>query len=230
MSVRLGLGLEVRPGLILLGRWTWWLRRAVCLCAELQGLDRPFKGQSLRPQGIRRCTAAIADDRGQHDSRIDDRAAALLCGGHGRVDDPRRLGVHDGFRRFARREAVLVVAEVARNVRMELGLIDATGFQHQRCVRILVQGQQNMLDGDRPMALLPRIADRALKRRAQIGRHFNPGLSIRLRLRHSVLRGRGIAIGRWLRNGSDARLRACDSHRDTVRTRYHITTGVDTSR
>ena len=163
------------------------LERA-CALAFCSVADRLLEGHAVRLEQPCRRALAVAHDGRQHDGPVDLPPARLLRG------LARRLPAPAAARRSGRGSVPGVArmssgsrAQIARHVRAEAIEVDVAGPQHARGIRVLREGQQQVLQQSARDATARARILRPPEALAQIGRHRNRLELVRNRLRHRRL-------------------------------------------
>jgi hypothetical protein len=126
----------------------------------------------------------VSHDSGQHDGTVYVAASRLLGCLHRGMQDAQQLGIGLRLRAALGSHVVQQPAEIARYVRPQTNRVDGACLENGRRVRVLREGQQQVLERYRAVPLVTRKPVRPLEAFAKIGRHWNRPELIRKRLRH----------------------------------------------
>jgi hypothetical protein len=165
-------------------RRRWRGRRLGCR-ALANDADGRLEGQALGLEESCRHALAVADNGREHDGPIDLHvgARALSRRGLGIGEDLGEVRIVD--RQTAGCGGRRLLAEKARNVVAQAPEVDRIGDEDARGIRILGEGQKQVLERDGAMGLAGGIVARARKRRDQQVGPRNPRLE-RRRLSHRL--------------------------------------------
>ena len=144
-----------------------------------QRLDRLFEGETVVTQDLRRGRTAFADDRRQNEGAADGPALTFLGGGAGRLENVDDVATEGGLAGAISGNAIIETAEIVRDLGDESCHVDAARLEDDSSVAVLGQREEEVLEGDLPVALLVGVGDRALKGAAQIVRHLQTVQDVR---------------------------------------------------
>ena len=156
--------------------------RSAHLLKRANGL---LEGQPLRLEERSRHAATLTDDRRQYDGPVDARTASLLGRERRVFQDLRQARRYPRFGGTVSRWAVIGRTDGAGHVVAQALQVDATGLQYDRCIVVLRQGQQQMLEGDLGVRLMARVVARTHERRLKRRRHRDSAPIIGHGLHHS---------------------------------------------